>query len=130
MSSIPVPYNKSVLVLSCVSIVGQGRAIDKVYSISRFSNVLWNCYFLSKLLSQSLYFLSPYLYSFVRATFSKDVVFQNGWFWKGNLVDYLDLKVPGAFTEWTINFSTKFQYWISWNTNSLRLVIPDCNISF
>ena len=53
----PVPYSKSVAVLSCVSIIAQSCAIDKVYLISRLHNVLWNWYFSSKLLFQSLYFL-------------------------------------------------------------------------
>ena len=39
MSSIPVPESKGVGVLSCVPIIVQSRAIDKVYLISRLENV-------------------------------------------------------------------------------------------
>ena len=93
MSSIPVSYSKSVGVLSCVSIIAQSCAIDKVYLISRLQNALWNCYFLSKLLFQSL-FQGLYLYSFARATFSKDAVFQKSQLSTANLVEFSDLKVP------------------------------------
>ena len=66
MSSVPVSYSKSVGVLSCVSIIAQSWTIDKVYLISRLQNVElepWNCYFLSKLLFQSLYFLKALTYT-------------------------------------------------------------------
>ena len=35
----------------------------------------------------------------------------------------------GGFNK-NINFRSKFQYWIGWKTNNLRLVISHCNISF
>ena len=38
MSSIPVSYSKNVGVLSCVSIIAQSCAMDKVYLISRLQN--------------------------------------------------------------------------------------------
>ena len=33
----------------------------------------------------------------------------------------------GGFNK-NINFSTKFQCWIGWKTNNLKLLIPHCNI--
>ena len=77
MSSIPVSYSKSVGVLSCVSIIAQSCAIDKVYLISRLQNVLWNCYFLSKLLFQSVYFLKDLTY-----TLSQEPLFQRMQFFR------------------------------------------------
>ena len=71
MSLIPVSYSKSVEVLSCVSIIAQSCAIDKVYLISRLQNALSNFYFLSKLQFQSLNFLKVLTY-----TLSKDLLFQ------------------------------------------------------
>ena len=44
-------------------------------------------------------FKGPYLNSLARATFSKDVVFQNCKFSRVNLVKFLDLKLSGKFTE-------------------------------
>ena len=65
-------------VLSCVSIIVQSRAIDKVYLISRLHNVLHNelLLFEQTTFSEPLLCKGPYLYSFARATFSKDAVFQ------------------------------------------------------
>ena len=71
MSSIPVSYSKSVGVRSCVSIIAQSCAIGKVYLISRLHSAPWNCYFLSKLLFQSLYFLK-----FLTYTLSQELLFQ------------------------------------------------------
>ena len=71
MSLIPVSYSKSVGVLSFVSIIAQSCTIGKVYLISRLHNALWNCYFLSKLLFQSLYFLK-----FLTYTLSQELLFQ------------------------------------------------------
>ena len=73
----------------------------KAKLISRLHNVLSNGYFFSKAtFSKSLLFKGPYLYSFTRASFSKDAVFYKRHFSTGNLVEFLYLKVPGWFTEW------------------------------
>ena len=77
--------------LTCVSIIAESRVIDKVYLISWSQKVLWNCYFLRKLLFQSLYFLrtpifSKQLYFFARTTFSIDAVYWNSYFPTANLV--------------------------------------------
>ena len=53
-------------VLSCVSIIAQSRVIDKAYLIIRLHNVLWNCYFLSQLLFQNLYFLKVLSYTILQ----------------------------------------------------------------
>ena len=91
MSSIPVSYSKSGGVLSCVSIIAQSCAIDEVYLISRLHNALSNCYFLSKLFFQSLYFLKVLTY-----TLQQELFFQRIQFFKtANLVEFLDLKVSG-----------------------------------
>ena len=66
MSSIPVPYSKSNGVLSCVSIIAQSCAIDKVYLISRLQNALWNCHFLNELLFLSLCFLNVLTYNLLQ----------------------------------------------------------------
>ena len=77
MSSVPVSYSKSVGVLSCVSIIAHSCAIDKVYLISRLQNALWNCYFLSKLLFQSLHFLKV-----LTCTLSQELLFQGMQFFR------------------------------------------------
>ena len=99
MSLIPVPYSKSVGVLSCVSIIAQSCAIDKVYLISRLHNALWNCYFWSKLLFQSLYFLKVLTY-----TLSQEVLFQRIFrtanFQQVTSWSFYTLRYPGGCTEW------------------------------
>ena len=44
--------------------------MDKIYLISRLHNALWNCYFLSKLLFQDLYFWKVLTY-----TLSQELLF-------------------------------------------------------
>ena len=61
--------------LPCVSIIAESRIIDDIYLISWLNKILWNCYFLIKLLFQSHYFLrtlmfSKQLYISASATFS------------------------------------------------------------
>ena len=94
--------SKSVGVVSCVSIIAQSCAIDKVYLISRLQNALWNCCFLSKLLFQSLYFLKVLTY-----TLSQELLFQKMQFFRTanfqqlNLWSFLILTYPvERFTEW------------------------------
>ena len=170
-------------ILSCVSVIAPSCAIDKVYLIIRLQNALWNCYFLSKLLFQSLdllklltYILSQELL-FKRMQFFRTANFQQLTSWSFYILKYLgggrgarvvhrvkyysgnlsikyhdqNFYVKTAFSgqHWTektideceksfilgefnknINFSTKFQYWIGWKTNNLRLAIPHCNIFF
>ena len=77
MSSIPVPYSKSNGVLSCVSIIAQSCAIDKVYLVSRLQNALWNCHFLSELLFLSLCFLNVLTYNL-----SQELLFQRMQFFR------------------------------------------------
>ena len=140
MSSIPVSYSKSVGVLSCVSIIAQSWTIDKVYLISRLQNVElepWNCYFLSKLLFQSLYFLKALTYTLgvhrvMHYSENLSIKYHDQNFWALNRTNYRQMRksfVLGGFNK-NINFSTKFQYWIGWKTNNLRLAIPHCNIFF
>ena len=57
VSSISAGYSKSLGILSCVYIIAQIRVIDRVHVVSRLHKVLWNCYFLGKLLFQSFFFL-------------------------------------------------------------------------
>ena len=168
MSSRPVSYSKSVGVLSCVSIISQSCAIDKVYLISRLQNAPWNCYFLSKLLFQPIHTLSQELL-FQRMQFFRTANFQQvtrGGFrpWSTRKVHrvihyseifplnsiiknfaskllsqdsieqekYRRMQKRFRFGEINknINFNLKFQYWISWKTNNLRLAIPHCSILF
>ena len=77
MSSIPVLYSKSNGVLSCVSIITQSCAIDKVYLVSRLQNALWNCHFLSELLFLSLCFLNVLTYNL-----SQELLFQKMQFFR------------------------------------------------
>ena len=90
MSSRPVSYSKSVGVLSCVSIISQSCAIDKVYLISRLQNAPWNCYFLSKLLFQPIHTLSQELL-FQRMQFFRTANFKQLTSWSLQI-----LKVPGG----------------------------------
>ena len=107
MSSIPVSYSKSVGVLSCVSIIAQSCAIDKVYLISRLQNVLWNCYFLSKLLFQSVYFLKDLTYTlsqeplFQRMQFFRTSNFLQLTSWSFQILKYSGGRGGGGgFTKW------------------------------
>ena len=103
MSSKTVPYCKRVRVLSCVSIIAQSRAIDKVYLSSRLHNVLWNCYFFRLSTFKGLY-----LYSFARAIFSKDTVFQNSELSRGNLVEFSNLELLAVFVLEEFNKNINF----------------------
>ena len=104
MSSIPVSYSKSVGVLSCVSIIAQSCAIDKVYLISSLQNAPWNCYFLSKLLFKSLYFLKFFTYPlsqeplFQTMQFFRTVNFQQLTSWSFQILNYPG--GGGGSTEW------------------------------
>ena len=60
-----------------------------------YSGTATFCYFF-----RACTFKGLYLYSVARATFSKDTVFQNSQFSRGKLAKFLDLKLPGRFTEW------------------------------
>ena len=106
MSSIPVSYSKNVGVLSCVSIIAQSCAIDKVYLISRLQNARWNCYFWSKQLFQSFYFLKVLTYThsqellFQRMQFFRTANFQQLTSWSFQLLKYRGKGGRGRFTEW------------------------------
>ena len=136
MSSIPVPCSKSNGVLSCVSIIAQSCAIDKVYLVSGLQNALWKCHFLSELLLLSLCCLNVLTYNL-----SQELLIQKMQFFRtANLPrpkhchqncflrEALNRKnyrwIQKIFVFWEFNknisFSTKFQYWISWKTNNLR----------
>ena len=112
MSSIPVSYSNSVGVLSCVSIIAQSWAIDKVCLISGLQNAPCNCYFLSK-----LYFLKVLTYTlsqellFQRMQFFITANFQQPTSWSFHILKYLER----GFTEWCttqkiflLNTMTKF----------------------
>ena len=49
-----------------------------------------------------------------------------------NSTNYWRMRKCFIFGEFNknVNFSTKFQCWISWKTSNLRLIIPHCNIFF
>ena len=96
MSSIPVLYSKSVGVLSCGSIIAQSRIIDKVYWISRLQNALWNCYFLTRLLFQSLSFLRSLLILFCKSYFFKGCSLIEQLIFNKKPRGLLDVKVPGG----------------------------------
>ena len=87
-------------VLSCVSVIAQSCAIDKVYLI-RLRNALWNCYFWSKLLFQSLHFLKLLTY-----TLSQELLFQRMQFFRtANFQQvtsrsFNTLRYPEGCTEW------------------------------
>ena len=58
-------------VLFCISAIAQSRIIDKTYSISWLHKVLWNIYFLMKLL-------------FEKATFSEPPLFKDPYFFQSS----------------------------------------------
>ena len=63
--------------LTCVSDIAQSQIIDRVYLNSWLCKVLRNCYFVMKLIFESLLFKEPYLlYVFGRAAFREDAVLQ------------------------------------------------------
>ena len=63
--------------LTCVSDIAQSQIIDRVHLNSRLCKVLQNCYFVMKLIFESLLFKEPYLlYVFGRAAFPEDAVLQ------------------------------------------------------
>ena len=75
MSSAPVTRSLSVGAPTCVSDIAQSQIIDRVYLNSWPSKVLQNCYFVMKLIFESLLFKKPYfLYVFGRAAFPEDAV--------------------------------------------------------
>ena len=92
MGLIPVSHSKSVEALSCVSVIAQ--TLDKVYLSSRLPNALWNCYFLSKLLFQSLYYLKVFTYTlsqellFQRMQFFRTAIFQQLISWSFKIFKY------------------------------------------
>ena len=92
MVLIPVSHSKSVEALSCVSVIAQ--TLDKVYLSSRLPNALWNCYFLSKLLFQSLYYLKVFTYTlsqellFQRMQFFRTAIFQQLISWSFKIFKY------------------------------------------
>ena len=93
--------------------------MDKVYLISKLRKVLWNCYFLSKLLFKSLYYLrvpnfSKQLYPLARVTFSEDAVFQTNYFSTADLVFTVTLCLYHLVISPT-------------NTGVFKLEIPGCS---
>ena len=61
--------------LACVSGIAQSHIIDRVYLNSWLCKVLRNCYFVMKLIFESLLFKEPYfLYVFGRAAFPEAAV--------------------------------------------------------
>ena len=103
MSSIPVPYSKSNGVLSCVSIIAQSCAIDKVYLVRRLQNALWNCHFLSELLFLSLCFLNVLTYNLLQ-----ELLFQKMQFFRANFqqtLEYLGSQIDALL--FPLNTTTK-----------------------
>ena len=63
--------------LTCVSDIAQSQIIDRVYLNSWLCKVLRNCYFVMKLIFESLLFKEPYLlYVLGRTAFPEDAVLQ------------------------------------------------------
>ena len=91
--------------LPCVSIIAESRIIDKIYLISWLHKVLWNCYFLIKLLSEQatssepLLFKEPFFFQsklFRKSYyFSEDAVYWNSSFLTANL-EFLNSNYPGV----------------------------------
>ena len=105
-------YETGYVSSSCVSIIVQSCTIDKVYLSSRLQYALWNCYFLSKLLFQNLYFLKVLTY-----TLSKELLFQRMQIFKTAYFKQLTswssqiLKYPGAVhrvMQYSENLSIKY----------------------
>ena len=94
-------------------IVAESRIIDKIYLITWLHKVLWNCYFLMKLVfeqatfSEPLLFKDPYFFKaviiFRKSYFFRNAVYWNSSFWTANLVFTVTLFIyhleinPGVF---------------------------------